>query len=75
MVLDNFSVPFESHYDIPVLASSVSIYSVLFKNHFSGAIPKEIAELTKLEQLDLRDNNLSGTIPAEIGRMMSLKRL
>lgn len=48
---------------------------VLFKNHFSGAIPKELADLTKLEQLDLRDNNLSGTIPAEIGRMRSLKRL
>lgn len=55
--------------------SLVYMDSVLFKNHFSGAIPKELADLTKMEQLDLRDNNLSGTIPAEIGRMRSLKRL
>ncbi|XP_022720392.1 protein MALE DISCOVERER 2-like isoform X2 [Durio zibethinus] len=48
---------------------------VLYKNHFSGAIPKEFGELTKLEQLDLRENNLNGTIPAEIGNMLSLKRL
>lgn len=75
LIVDNFAVPFVSHYDNLVLTSSVYMDSVLFKNHFSGAIPKELADLTKMEQLDLRDNNLSGTIPAEIGRMRSLKRL
>ncbi|EOY27980.1 hypothetical protein QUC31_012782 [Theobroma cacao] len=48
---------------------------VLYKNRFSGAIPKEFGALMKLELLDLRENNLGGTIPAEIGRMLSLRRL
>lgn len=48
---------------------------VLYKNHFSGAIPQDIGELRALEVLDLRDNNLGGKIPAEIGRMQSLKHL
>ncbi|KAE8704549.1 putative LRR receptor-like serine/threonine-protein kinase MRH1 [Hibiscus syriacus] len=50
-------------------------HSVLYKNRFSGAIPKEFGELMKLELLDLRENDLGGTIPAEIGKMLSLKRL
>ncbi|XP_059669725.1 protein MALE DISCOVERER 2-like isoform X2 [Cornus florida] len=48
---------------------------VLYKNRFSGGIPKEIRRLTMLEVLDLRDNILSGTIPAEIGGLQSLRRL
>ncbi|OMO65412.1 hypothetical protein COLO4_31277 [Corchorus olitorius] len=48
---------------------------VLYKNRFSGAIPKEFGELKKLELLDLRENSLGGTIPAEIGSMLSLRRL
>ncbi|XP_059664263.1 protein MALE DISCOVERER 2-like isoform X2 [Cornus florida] len=48
---------------------------VLYKNRFSGVIPKGIGGLRKLEVLDLRDNNMSGTIPAEIGGLQSLKRL
>jgi hypothetical protein len=49
--------------------------SVLYQNHFTGAIPKEIGELRKLELLDLRNNNFSGAIPEEIGRLLSLKHL
>ncbi|CAK7350410.1 unnamed protein product [Dovyalis caffra] len=48
---------------------------VLYQNHFTGAIPKEIGELSKLELLDLRNNNFSGAIPEEIGRLLSLKYL
>ncbi|KAJ8633415.1 hypothetical protein MRB53_026751 [Persea americana] len=48
---------------------------VLYKNNFSGDIPKEVAEPTMLELLDLRGNNLTGTIPIEIGHMLSLKYL
>ncbi|XP_019704719.1 protein MALE DISCOVERER 2 isoform X2 [Elaeis guineensis] len=48
---------------------------VLYKNNFSGAIPKEIGGLTMLELMDLRSNNLSGRIPVEIGEMLSLKCL
>lgn len=51
------------------------IGSVLYKNNFSGDIPKEIAGLTMLELLDVRGNNLTGTIPTEIGHMLSLKHL
>lgn len=70
-----FCSTFRILWKVLVLASPVSIDSILFKNHFSGAIPKEIGELTKLEQLDLRENNLSGAIPAEIGRILLLRRL
>lgn len=48
---------------------------VLYKNNFSGIIPKEIGYLNMLELLDLRNNNLNGTIPMEIGEMLSLKHL
>lgn len=64
--------------DLMCFGDSVSyahVNSVLHNNHFSGAIPKEIGGLAKLEVLDLRNNNLSGTIPAEFGRLRSLKRL
>lgn len=54
---------------------SVCINSVLYKNRFSGTIPKEFGGLTKLQLLDLRDNNLGGIIPGEIGSLLSLKRL
>ncbi|XVF87320.1 hypothetical protein PTKIN_Ptkin18bG0110800 [Pterospermum kingtungense] len=61
---------------LPALGKLSDLRSlVLYKNHFSGAIPKEFGELTKLELLDLRENKLGGTIPAEIGRMPSLKHL
>lgn len=53
----------------------ICIESVLYKNSFFGAIPKELAELTMLEVLDLRSNKLNGTIPTEIGDMLSLKHL
>ncbi|KAF9621331.1 hypothetical protein IFM89_019417 [Coptis chinensis] len=48
---------------------------ILYKNHFTGVIPKEFGNLTMLEILDLSSNNLSGMIPAEIGQILSLKRL
>lgn len=75
LVFVNIAVPVEILVTYSVSCFSLSIDSVLFKNNFSGAIPKELGQLTKLEQLDLRDNNLSGAIPAEIGRMLSLKHL
>lgn len=53
----------------------ISVGRILFKNKFSGVIPREIGSLSMLELLDLRDNNLSGEIPMELGNMMSLKHL
>ncbi|KAK1322382.1 putative LRR receptor-like serine/threonine-protein kinase MRH1 [Acorus calamus] len=48
---------------------------ILYKNNFSGVIPKELGNLTMLELLDLRGNHLSGMIPAELNEMLSLKHL
>ncbi|XP_010274454.1 PREDICTED: protein MALE DISCOVERER 1-like [Nelumbo nucifera] len=60
----------------PDLGNLINLKSlVLYKNHFTGVIPKEIGSLRRLELLDLRDNSLNGTIPAEIGMILSLKRL
>ncbi|KAF3791837.1 putative LRR receptor-like serine/threonine-protein kinase [Nymphaea thermarum] len=47
--------------------------SILYRNNFSGDIPKEIHKLTKLEVLDLRHNNLDGQIPAELRNLLSMK--
>ena len=49
--------------------------SVLYKNSFSGTIPKELGDLDKLELLDLRGNDLTGCIPAEIARVLLSKNL
>ncbi|KRH42871.1 hypothetical protein GLYMA_08G116600v4 [Glycine max] len=48
---------------------------VLYKNSFSGTIPKELGDLDKLELLDLRGNDLTGCIPAEIARVLLSKNL
>lgn len=53
----------------------VCIGSVLYKNKFSGVIPKEIGRLTMLQLMDLRNNNLGGPIPKEVEEMLSLKQL
>ncbi|KAH7287875.1 hypothetical protein KP509_31G001700 [Ceratopteris richardii] len=41
-------------------------------NNFSGAIPPQIGNLTKLAILILNNNHLSGSFPKEIGRLSSL---
>lgn len=47
----------------------------LNKNGLRGNFPRELMNLTKLENLELWVNDLSGTIPDEIGLLTSLKRL
>ena len=47
----------------------------LNKNGLRGNFPRELMNLTKLENLELWVNELSGTIPNEIGLLTSLKRL
>ncbi len=44
----------------------------LSNNKISGSIPKEIGNLTALDNLSLRVNSLKGTIPAEIGNLKQL---
>ncbi|KAH9666243.1 protein kinase domain-containing protein [Citrus sinensis] len=44
-------------------------------NDFSGALPKEIGNLTKLKHLSLDHNRLQGEIPLEIGNLQNLEEL
>lgn len=44
----------------------------LYSNHFSGGIPQELGNLSKLVSLDLYLNNLTGPIPNSFGNLTSL---
>ncbi|KAI9086067.1 hypothetical protein K1719_032144 [Acacia pycnantha] len=44
-------------------------------NLISGPIPKEMGEITTLEQLILRDNQLEGTLPSSLGKLKELRVL
>lgn len=45
---------------------------VLRSNNLSGALPPELARLTRLRNLSLRFNQLSGPIPPELGQLTGL---
>ena len=45
------------------------------KRGFVSALPASLAQLTKLEILDVSDNALSGTIPPQLGDLISLRSL
>ncbi|ESR41532.1 hypothetical protein CICLE_v10011288mg [Citrus x clementina] len=42
------------------------------ENQFTGAIPKELGKLLKLQGLDFSGNHLSGEIPSTLGNLSSL---
>ncbi|GJN18803.1 hypothetical protein PR202_gb06005 [Eleusine coracana subsp. coracana] len=48
---------------------------VLGHNHLTGAVPKELGELTKVHIVDLSWNRLSGPIPTELSGMSSVETL
>ncbi|XP_057766381.1 probable leucine-rich repeat receptor-like serine/threonine-protein kinase At3g14840 isoform X2 [Salvia miltiorrhiza] len=47
----------------------------LLGNRITGSIPKELANITTLEQLVLEYNQLSGAIPPELGNLPQIQRL
>ncbi|CAN0353599.1 unnamed protein product [Pylaiella littoralis] len=46
-----------------------------YSGGLSGAIPKNLGNLTALEQLDLSENRIDGAIPKELGNLAALKKL
>ncbi|KAI3843495.1 hypothetical protein MKX03_008368 [Papaver bracteatum] len=50
-------------------------YLDLSTNKFSGSIPKQLEECSKLLSLDLSKNNFSESIPPQIGNLESLQNL
>ena len=44
-------------------------------NSLTGAIPRELGDLSNLEELDLSGNSLTGDIPPELGDLSNLAQL
>ena len=68
--------PLEEWYGIEVHEGSedkfiVKKIKILF-NKLNGTLPKEIGNLTNLQELDLSNNKLEGEIPKEIGNLTNL---
>ena len=59
--------PLEDWHGLSVDADGAVIGLKPAANALSGAIPAELAELTRLEFMDLFGNDLTGPIPAELG--------
>ncbi|MDE2890835.1 MAG: leucine-rich repeat domain-containing protein [Gemmatimonadota bacterium] len=47
----------------------------LYENNLSGAIPRQLAQLTHLKYLDLGDSQITGVIPPELGQLTRLTYL
>ncbi|KAG6393830.1 hypothetical protein SASPL_144404 [Salvia splendens] len=61
---------------IPPEWGSMKLVNIsLLGNRITGSIPKELANITTLQQLVLEYNQLSGTIPPELGNLPQIQRL
>ncbi len=45
------------------------------RNNLTGTIPRELGNLTNLQELSLSENSLTGTIPPELGNLTKLEGL
>ena len=45
---------------------------VLWDNNLTGAIPAQLSDLTRLQELDLAANQLTGSIPSALGNLSNL---
>jgi Leucine-rich repeat (LRR) protein len=60
-------------FGVTVDAEGRVIKVVLEYNGLAGPFPREIQQLSALEQLDLDRNRLTGVIPAELGQLAALR--
>ncbi|GAY51709.1 hypothetical protein CUMW_136320 [Citrus unshiu] len=64
-----------SHSQLPgTIPSSLKILSLMF-NDLSGAVPKEIVNLTMLKESYLGYKKLQGELPQKVGNLAELKRV
>ncbi|XP_017252407.1 probable LRR receptor-like serine/threonine-protein kinase At1g53440 isoform X2 [Daucus carota subsp. sativus] len=64
------------HGTIPISFGHLPLITLsLVDNRISGSIPREIANISTLEELILEDNQLGGTLPTELGSLRNLRRL
>ncbi|KAJ0021733.1 hypothetical protein Pint_31459 [Pistacia integerrima] len=61
--------------EIPVTFSKNTVILSLGNNHFSGNLPQNLTNLSKLLQLDLHDNQITGKLPSFLFQMYTLQDL
>ncbi|XP_031474103.2 uncharacterized protein LOC116246385 [Nymphaea colorata] len=60
---------------IPITWGSLPLVRLsLMVNRFSGPIPKELGNITTLQDMTLEANKLAGTLPPELGNLTMLNR-
>ncbi|XP_021736226.1 probable LRR receptor-like serine/threonine-protein kinase At1g53430 isoform X1 [Chenopodium quinoa] len=64
------------HGTIPKTLSKIPLVTLsLVVNRMTGPIPKEIGQISTLEELMLEDNRLGGPLPKSLGNLKSLRRM
>ncbi|KAL5719897.1 non-specific serine/threonine protein kinase [Ranunculus cassubicifolius] len=59
----------------PILENNILQYLYLSSNNFSGAIPKEIGQSSRLLEVDFSGNLFNSSIPLEVGNLKHLYSL
>ncbi|RVW48741.1 Leucine-rich repeat receptor-like serine/threonine-protein kinase [Vitis vinifera] len=61
--------------EVPTTFPKQTIYLALGGNKFSGGLPLNLTNLSKLERLELQDNNLTGELPNFLSQISTLQVL